>query len=98
MKMNESEFYDKINGDGVFIVDFWAEWCGPCRAVTPIIEELAEEAGIELIKVNIDENFDIAQREGVQSIPMIRLYKDGVNVTSSLGSKPKSQLKAVLGL
>jgi thioredoxin 1 len=82
------------------IVDFWAEWCGPCRAVSPVLDKIAEERGAELrvVKVNIDEEPELAQRYGVMSIPTILLFKNGEPAAAAIGAQPKSMLEKNLGL
>jgi thioredoxin 1 len=82
------------------LVDFWAEWCGPCHAVAPILDKIAEErAGeLKLVKVNIDENQELAQRYGVMSIPMMVLFKDGQPAAQTIGAQPKGALERSLGL
>jgi len=82
------------------IVDFWAEWCGPCRAVEPVIEKIAEERDgtIKVVKVNIDEEPALAQRYGIMSIPAIVLFKGGEPAAAAIGAQPKSALERQLGL
>ena len=82
------------------IVDFWAEWCGPCHAVSPVLEKIAEERKdeIKLVKVNIDEEQELAWRYGVQSIPTIVLFKDGEPAAAAIGAQPKTMLEQKLGL
>ena len=82
------------------IVDFWAEWCGPCRAVSPILEQIAEERADELrvVKVNIDEEPELQQRYGILSIPTILLFKGGEPAAAAIGAQPKRMLEASLGL
>jgi thioredoxin 1 len=82
------------------LVDFWAEWCGPCHAVSPILDKIAEERGdeLKLVKVNIDENQGLAQRYGVMSIPMMVLFKDGAPAAQTIGAQPKGALERALGL
>ena len=82
------------------IVDFWAEWCGPCHAVAPVLDRIVEErAGeVKLVKVNIDEEQGLAQRYGVMSIPTIILFKDGEPSQVAVGAQPKGALERSLGL
>jgi len=80
------------------LVDFWAEWCGPCHAVAPVLERIAEERKLKLVKVNIDENQDLAMRYGIQSIPNMILFEDGAPKASALGAMPKGMLETQLGL
>jgi thioredoxin 1 len=82
------------------IVDFWAEWCGPCRAVAPVLDEIARERADDLrvVKVNIDEEPALAQRYGIMSIPTIVLFKGGEPAAAALGAQPKRMLERSLGL
>ena len=91
---------DVLESDQPVIVDFWAEWCGPCHAVAPVLDRIAEErAGeLRLVKVNIDEEPELAQRYGVMSIPTIVLFKDGKPAAAAVGARPKGMLEKSLGL
>ena len=80
------------------LVDFWAEWCGPCHAVAPVLEKIAEEHNLKLVKVNIDENQELQMRYGIQSIPTIVLFKDGEPAAAAIGAQPKTALEKALGL
>jgi thioredoxin 1 len=82
------------------IVDFWAEWCGPCHAVSPILDKIAaeREGEVKLVKVNIDEEQELAMRYGIQSIPTIVLFKGGEPSAAAIGAQPKGALERALGL
>lgn len=84
--------------EGVLMVDFWAEWCGPCRAIAPVLDELAQEfrGQVTLAKVNVDEQPGLAARYGIRSIPTILFIKDGKVVDQVIGAVPKTQLRKKL--
>ena len=79
------------------LVDFWAEWCGPCHAVLPVVERIAEERKLKLVKVNIDENQEVAMRYGIQSIPNMILFEAGAPKAAAVGAMPKGMLERQLG-
>jgi len=97
--VTEATFEDEVLGNGEpVLVDFWAEWCGPCHAVAPVLEKIAEEKNLKLVKVNIDENQGLAQRYGVMSIPLMVLFENGEPKASAVGAMPKGMLERSLGL
>ena len=81
------------------VVDFWAPWCGPCRMIGPVIEEMAaERTDVVVAKVNVDEAPDIAQRYGIQGIPFIGLFENGQLVKNAVGAMPRAGIEQALGL
>src|ERR671924_1617035 len=89
-----------LKSDRPVIVDFWAEWCGPCHAIAPVLDKIADERKdeVKLVKVNIDEEQQLAMRYGIASIPTIVLFKDGQPAAAAIGAQPKSALERSLGL
>jgi len=93
--VTEDIFTAEVLESGVpVLVDFWAEWCGPCRALAPILDDLAEEYGdkASLVKVNVDENPELARQYGIMSIPAVYLFNNGSVAATSIGVKPKAVL------
>jgi thioredoxin 1 len=83
-----------LKADKPVVVDYWAEWCGPCRMVGPVLEEIASEHGekIAIVKLNVDDNPVVTQRYGIMNIPTMSVFKDGEVVKEIVGAKPKSAL------
>jgi len=93
---DESFASDVLGASTPVVVDFWAEWCGPCKQIGPALEEISDElAGkVTIAKLNIDDNPDAAAKYGVRSIPTMILFKDGAPAATKIGAEPKSRLKA----
>ena len=94
-KVSDSTFESEVlKADGPVVVDFWAEWCGPCKAMSPLVDELATELGTKakIVKVNIDESPNAPTKFGVRGIPTFMVFKDGQVVDTRVGSMSKSQL------
>jgi thioredoxin 1 len=99
VEATESTFETEVIGaEGKVIVDFWAEWCGPCHAVAPVLDRIADERDLKIVKVNIDHEQGLALRFGVSSIPMMMLFEHGEPQASAIGALPKGALERALGL
>jgi len=99
VEATETTFESEVLGsEGKVIVDFWAEWCGPCHAVAPVLDRIADERDVKLVKVNIDQEQGLALRYGVSSIPLMVLFENGEPQAQALGALPKSALERALGL
>lgn len=87
---NTQEFDDLLSKEKLLLVDFWATWCGPCRMIAPVIDQVAEQfdGKVTVAKVDTDENQELAIRYGIQTIPTVMIFKDGKNVAKEIGVKP----------
>lgn len=99
MKDLTTEEFDAAVASGVSVIDFWATWCGPCKMLTPILEELSNEmTDIKFYKVDADENEELARKFEVRSIPTVLVIKDGQPVASQIGAHPKVKMRKFLDL
>ena len=98
LEITDSNINDLLAEGKPLVVDFWAPWCGPCRSLSPIVDEVADElAGkITVAKCNVDDNQDLAMKFGVMSIPTLVVFKNGEEIDRSVGALPKARLQALL--
>ena len=98
IEVTDDTFESIIADNKLVLVDFWAPWCGPCRMVAPVLDEIAGEHGdkVTIAKVNTDENQVVASKHGIMSIPTMMLFKDGEKIDQMVGALPKPQIMAKL--
>lgn len=98
VNVSDQSFKSDVEGSGTVLVDFWAPWCGPCKMIAPVLEELDKELGdsVKIAKVNVDDNPESAARFGVMSIPTLIVFKDGQPVDKVVGFQSKEALKGVI--
>lgn len=100
IQINEKDFSDKVlNSGNLVVVDFWAEWCGPCRMIKPVLEELSTEyPDVAIVGLDVDKYPNVSATQGIRNIPTIGFYKNGIIVDRIVGAVPKNQIKAKIDI
>ena len=97
VKVTDDTFTAEVTNSNIpVVVDFWAEWCGPCKQIGPALEELSDEyeGKVKIVKINVDENPSISQTYSIRSIPALMIFKDGEKISEKMGALPKSALQS----
>jgi thioredoxin 1 len=94
-EITDKDFKQEVlDSNQLVLIDFWAPWCGPCKMLGPILEDLAQEvSNVKIVKINIDENLEVPSQLGIRSIPTMMLYKGGENIATKIGVLPKNSIK-----